>query len=125
MAWLTDRAALITGAGSGIGKAVARRYLEEGAAGIVGFDIFEDRLAAPASNFEDLTNTEALGNLLYTHYGLAFQISGLILFVAMVGAIVLTHRTRPGVHKQSVAKQQARKPEDVLEIRKVTPRTGA
>ena len=45
MAWLTDKVALITGAGEGIGKAVARRFLEEGAAGIVAVDIAEDRLA--------------------------------------------------------------------------------
>ena len=43
----------------------------------------------------DITNTEALGAVLYTDYVFAFQVSGLILCVAMIGAIVLTHRTRP------------------------------
>src|SRR5688572_8953822 len=76
-------------------------------------------LASPMANYEGLTNTEALGNILYTDYIYPFQIAGLILFVAMIGAIVLTHRTRPGVRKQSVANQQARKASDVLEIRKV------
>ena len=81
--------------------------------------------AAPVKAFEGFTNTESLGQLIYTDYILAFQTAGLILFVAMVGAIVLTHRRRPGVQRQSVASQQARKPSDVLEIRKITPRTGA
>jgi len=67
-------------------------------------------LAAPTSEYTNVTNTEALGRLLYTEYLLAFQMAGLILFVAMIGAIVLTHRTRPGVRRQSVAKQQARRP---------------
>ena len=73
---------------------------------------------------EGVTNTEALGRLIYTDYILAFQGAGLILFVAMVGAIVLTHRRRPGVRRQSVAEQHARKPEDVLDVHKVTPGTG-
>ena len=73
---------------------------------------------------EAVSNTEALGRIIYTDYVLAFQGAGLILFVAMVGAIVLTHRRRPGVLRQSVAEQHARKPEDAMEIRKVTPGTG-
>lgn len=71
------------------------------------------------------SNTHALGQILYTNYVAPFQIAGLILFVAMIGAIVLTHRKRPGVRKQNVSDQQATRPEDILEIRKVTPRTGA
>ena len=81
-------------------------------------------LAASNLRFEDATNAESLGMVLYTDYILAFQLAGLILFVAMIGAIVLTLRNRPGVRKQSVADQQRRRPEDVLEIHKVTPRTG-
>ena len=81
-------------------------------------------LAAPVLRFDGATNAESLGQVLYTDYILAFQLAGLILFVAMVGAIVLTLRSRPGVRRQSVAEQQRRKPEDVLEIRKVTPGTG-
>ena len=79
---------------------------------------------APMAAFENITNTEMLGRLLYTDYLLAFQIAGLILFVAMIGAIVLTLRSRPGVRKQNIANQQARRPEDVLEIQSVAPRTG-
>ena len=73
---------------------------------------------------DGITNTEALGRILYTDYILAFQVSGLILLVAMIGAIVLTHRRRPGVQRQKVAEQQARTIEESMEIRKVTPGTG-
>ena len=72
----------------------------------------------------DTQNTAALGLLLYDKYFLIFQLAGLILLVAMIGAIVLTLRTRPGVRRQSVADQQRRKPSDVLEMHKVTPGTG-
>ena len=82
-------------------------------------------IAAPIAAFVGDTNTEALGQVLYTNYIFAFQTAGLILFVAMIGAIVLTHRTRPGVRKQSVSDQQARNPADVLEIRKISSGTGA
>ena len=79
---------------------------------------------ALASDNLDVTNTHALGLVIYTDYVFAFQMAGLVLFVAMVGAIVLTHRTRPGVRKQKISDQQTRKPEDVLEIKKVTSGTG-
>ncbi len=72
----------------------------------------------------DITNTEALGRVLYTEYILAFQVSGLILLVAMIGAIVLTHRRRPGVQRQKVADQQARTTHESMEVQKVTPGTG-
>ena len=85
----------------------------------------EANRATPLEGFDGATNTEALGQVLYTDYIFAFQVAGLILFVAMVGAIVLTHRRRPGVRRQNVADQQARDPNEVLEIQKVTPRTGA
>ncbi|HEY2835115.1 MAG TPA: NADH-quinone oxidoreductase subunit J [Rhizomicrobium sp.] len=55
-----------------------------------------------------LTNTEALGRILYTDYVYYFQIAGLVLLVAMIGAIVLTLRARPGVRRQNVAAQNAR-----------------
>ncbi len=73
---------------------------------------------------DDITNTEALGRLIYTDYALVFQASGLVLLVAMIGAIVLTHRYRPDVRRQKVSVQNARRPEDVLEIQKVSPRSG-
>ncbi len=73
---------------------------------------------------EGVTNTEALGRLIYTDYAFVFQASGLVLLVAMIGAIVLTHRYRPDVRRQKVAVQNARRPEDVLEIQKVSTHSG-
>lgn len=78
--------------------------------------------AAPVS--EEMSNTRAIGNILYTDYVLAFQISGLVLFVAMIGAIVLTHRRRPGVRRQKTHEQVSRKREEAVEVRKVTSGTG-
>ncbi|MFX4222455.1 MAG: NADH-quinone oxidoreductase subunit J [Thalassobaculum sp.] len=69
---------------------------------------------------EGVTNTEALGQVIYTHYVLPFQAAGLILLVAMIGAIVLTLRSRPGVKRQSIDQQNLRRAEDVVEVVKVT-----
>lgn len=55
-----------------------------------------------------VSNTKALGQILYTDYVYLFQIAGLVLLVAMIGAIVLTHRRRPGTKRQDVAAQIAR-----------------
>jgi NADH-quinone oxidoreductase subunit J len=70
---------------------------------------------APAA----VTNTEALGRLLYTKYVYLFQAAGLVLLVAMIGAIVLTLRVRPGVRRQRIARQVARTRDEVLEVRNV------
>jgi NADH-quinone oxidoreductase subunit J len=61
-----------------------------------------------------ITNTRALGRLIYTHYVYVFQASGLILLVAMIGAIVLTHRQRGGVRRQNIARQNARQAKDAF-----------
>lgn len=82
-----------------------------------------ENVAIPTSG-SDLTNAHQLGMVLYTDYVLPFQLSGLILFVAMVGAIVLTLRQRPNVKKQKVSDQHSRKASDVLEVKKVTSGTG-
>jgi NADH-quinone oxidoreductase subunit J len=71
-----------------------------------------------------ISNTAALGALLYTRYVYPFQAAGAILLVAMVGAIVLTHRSRDGVRKQRIAVQVSRRREDSVEIVKVRPREG-
>ena len=60
----------------------------------------------------NITNTELLGNLIYTDYIHLFQLSGMILLVAMIGAIVLTFRERSGVRKQSYFKQISREKKD-------------
>jgi NADH-quinone oxidoreductase subunit J len=71
-----------------------------------------------------VTNTAALGQLLYTRYIYAFQAAGMILLVAMIGAIVLTHRAREGVRKQKIGEQVGRRREETLEIVKVRPGQG-
>jgi NADH-quinone oxidoreductase subunit J len=65
---------------------------------------------APAA--QPLPNIEALGRLLYTRYLFIFELAGLVLLVAMIGAIVLTYRKRGGVRPQNVSRQNARRPED-------------
>lgn len=85
----------------------------------------EGNLAIGMPDPAEITNTNALGQNIYTFFVYPFQIAGLILFVAMIGAIVLTHRSRPGVRRQLVSEQYARTPQDSMEIVKVTPGTGA
>lgn len=68
-----------------------------------------------------LSNTEALGQVLYTKYAYFFQGAGLVLLVSMIGAIVLTLRHREGVKRQSIAAQVARTPATGLEMVKVAP----
>ena len=79
--------------------------------------------AAPIPAPSQVTNTAALGMLLYTHYIYAFQAAGLILLVAMIGAIVLTLRHKPDVKRQVIADQNARTPAEVT-LRKVPSRAG-
>jgi NADH-quinone oxidoreductase subunit J len=78
---------------------------------------------APAHTSE-ITNAEAIGRVLYTDYILVFQMAGLILFVAMIGAIVLTLRHRPGVKKQDIAAQVGRKRSEGVELKDVRPGQG-
>ena len=80
-------------------------------------------LALPTINLK-ASNTEVIGSVLYTHYVYYFQAAGMILLVAMIGAIVLTHRTRTGVRKQNIGDQIARHPSDTLEIKKVSSGSG-
>ena len=67
----------------------------------------------------EIPNTTRLGGVLYTKYAFLFQLAGLILLVAMIGAISLTLRKRAGVRRQIIAEQNARHPADVLEVIKV------
>ena len=79
---------------------------------------------ASAPSVGDVSNTKALGEILYTKYVFFFQTAGLILLVAMVGAIVLTLRHRIGIKRQNVAAQVARGPATAIEIKKVEPGQG-
>lgn len=72
--------------------------------------------AFPVSSGDGVGSARGLGELLYTHYAYPFQLAGLILLVAMVGAIVLTQRRRSGVRRQNTMKQVLTNPKDVLEL---------
>ncbi|HXQ50463.1 MAG TPA: NADH-quinone oxidoreductase subunit J [Stellaceae bacterium] len=80
--------------------------------------------AAPMPPPAQVSNTAALGALLYTRYVYAFQAAGMVLLVAMIGAIVLTLRRREGVRKQRIGQQVGRRREDSVEVVKVRPREG-
>lgn len=95
---------------------------EEGAMGRAAQPIPDAAIAPDPSAI--VSNTHALGRVLYTHYVYLFQLAGLILLVAMIGAIVLTLRSRPGVRRQSVDAQVNRDPKDVLKIEKITTGSG-
>ncbi|MGE0044267.1 MAG: NADH-quinone oxidoreductase subunit J [Hyphomonadaceae bacterium] len=82
------------------------------------------RAALPLNQQSEVTNAEAIGRVLYTDYLLLFQLAGLVLFVAMVGAIVLTLRERPGVKKQDIAAQVARRRSQGVELKDVRPGQG-
>ena len=64
----------------------------------------------------EISNTRALGNVLYTKYMYLFQVAGLVLLVAMIGAISLTMRKRPGVRRQVIAEQNARSRAESVEV---------
>jgi NADH-quinone oxidoreductase subunit J len=72
-----------------------------------------------------LSNTEALGRILYTDYVYYFQIAGLVLLVAMIGAIILTLRHRPGVRRQNIGRQNARVMSEAMTVVDVKPGQGA
>ena len=81
--------------------------------------------ALASANPSGLTNTEALGRIIYTDYAYYFQLAGLILLVAMIGAIVLTLRQRAGVRRQSIRIQNAREPAETLALVDIKPGQGA
>lgn len=80
--------------------------------------------ASPIPAVESVTNTHAIGQILYTDYIYLFQAAGLVLLVGMIGAIVLTHRKRPGVRRQVINDQIGLKTEDVAEFKKVETGRG-
>jgi NADH-quinone oxidoreductase subunit J len=98
---------------------VAEIFIAVGAWSAGGVDLA--RRAAPMR--DEVPNIEAIGQLLYTRYLFVFEGAGLVLLVAMIGAIVLTHRERSGVLKQNIARQIARRPQDAT--RNVRPEIGA
>ncbi len=80
--------------------------------------------ASPTPSLATASNTEAIGAVLYTDYAYLFRAAGLVLLVAMIGAIVLTHRTRSGVRKQRIGDQLARTREESVELKQVSSGEG-
>jgi NADH-quinone oxidoreductase subunit J len=98
-----------------LGAAIALVLLAELVLGIGAWKAGALELYQRAAPVVDETpNIEAIGQLLYTRYIFLFEAAGLILLVAMIGAIVLTHRTRGGVRTQNIARQNRRRPEEAI-----------
>ena len=87
-------------------------------------DGIDTRLGNPTPAIDQMHNTKALGMILYDHYLLVFQLAGLVLLVAMVGAIVLTLRHRVDVKRQNVLAQMYRDPAKAMQLKDVKPGQG-
>ncbi len=87
-------------------------------------DVASDNVAAATARFGGDSNTQALGQLVYDDYLLLFQLAGLILLVAMIGAIVLTLRHRPDVKRQDIVAQILRDPAASMELKDVKSGQG-
>lgn len=83
------------------------------------FTLRETMILVPIPHPQQVTNTQALGKIIYTDYVFLFETVGFILLVAMIGAIVLTHRKRDGVKRQNVRDQVMRRKEDTLKLHDV------
>ena len=113
-------------------KETGRRYL--GIGGLIGLVLLIElvfvvasgalRLDPTSIESSGLTNTQAIGMELYTTYFYAVQVGGLVLLVAMIGAIVLTMRTRAGVKRQDIPSQIDRNPSDSVVMKKVQSGQG-
>ena len=92
---------------------------------IGGWKYKPDLLSMSSINVDqDITNTHSIGNVLYTDYIHLFQLSGMILLVAMIGAIVLTFRKRPGIKRQSYIRQISREKAEGVELVDVKNKQG-
>ena len=110
-----------------IGGVIGLILLVEISVVIGGWSLSPETMAAAATPIPDLataSNTEAIGFVLYTDYVYLFQTAGLVLLVAMIGAIVLTRRTRSGVRKQRIGDQLARTREEAVELKQVSTGEG-
>ena len=113
------------------------RYMPLGAgvAGILAFEMILVSTAVatggaarlndtPAASGVDISNAETIGRVLYTDYVYFFQAAGMVLLVAMIGAIVLTLRHKPGVRRQVIADQVAREPKTGMRVISIKPGAG-
>jgi len=90
---------------------------------VIGPDVLKG-IASPIPPASEINNTQALGLVLYTRYVYFFQAAGVILLVAMIGAIVLTLQHRPSVRRQNIAVQVARRRSTAIEVVKVKSGQG-
>ena len=90
---------------------------------VIGPDV-EHAITTPIPPIARMLNAEALGHVLYTQYVYFFQAAGVVLLVAMIGAIVLTLRHKPNVRRQNIAEQVARTKATAIDIVKVRPGQG-
>jgi len=90
---------------------------------VIGPDV-EHAITSPIPPIARMLNAEALGRVLYTQYVYFFQAAGVVLLVAMIGAIVLTLRHKPNVRRQNIAEQVARTKATAIDIVKVRPGQG-
>jgi len=108
-----------------IGVVVGIIVLAELVLVVTAWAISPEMIAAPVAPIDvSISNTQALGHVLYTKYVYFFQAAGLVLLVAMVGAIVLTLRHKQGVKRQDANAQSARTKAQAMEIRKVQSGQG-
>jgi NADH-quinone oxidoreductase subunit J len=108
-----------------IGAAIGMIVLAELVLVVGTWTIAPEKLAsARVATPEGVSNTQAIGQLLYTDYVYVFQAAGMVLLVAMIGAIVLTLRHKQGVKRQDIATQVARTPETAVAVVKVESGKG-
>jgi NADH-quinone oxidoreductase subunit J len=110
-----------------IGTLVGVIFLAELLLVVVGWSVnpgVADTISQPIPSTAGTTNTDALGQVLYTRYVYFFQAAGLVLLVAMIGAIVLTLRHKEKVRRQNIAAQVARTKATAIDIVKVPPGQG-
>jgi NADH-quinone oxidoreductase subunit J len=109
--------------GALVGAVLLAELLTVVFAWVIGPDVAK-AITAPIPPVSDVSNTQALGLVLYTRYIYFFQAAGIILLVAMVGAIVLTLQHKPNVRRQNIAEQVARRRDTAIEIVKVKSGQG-
>ena len=89
-----------------------------------GWKYKEDVMSSSTLVLSNISNTHQLGLVMYTDYILYFQLAGVVLLLAMIGAILLTFRERVGVKKQSYLNQISRSPSTAIELREVKSNEG-
>ena len=109
--------------GALIGAVLLAELLTVVFAWVIGPDVAK-AITAPIPPAGDISNTQALGLVLYTRYVYYFQTAGIILLVAMIGAIVLTLQHKPNVRRQNIADQVARRRDTAIDVVKVKSGQG-